>query len=113
MSQKDVKALLWVTVIVAAELLAFALLQKALDDEKQGALYTIIACLLFGIIVPLAFKEALASGNMIAAANLYWIVLSQIGSVVLGYWVFKQNLTRKEMVAIPLLLLAVIAQFFL
>ena len=113
MTNKNLKTIFWVTLIVAAELIAFALLQKAVDEPKNSAIYTFIACLLFGIIVPLAFKETLGNGNIIAAANFYWIVLSAIGSAGLGYWVFKQNLTRKELVSIPLLLLAISAQLFL
>lgn len=102
---------LWVTFIVAAELAAFALLQKSVDSPKNRALYITTAILLFGLVVPLSFREMLR-GSQIAIANLYWIVASQIGSVALGYFVFKQKLATKDYAAIGLLLLATMVQVF-
>jgi len=41
-------------------------MQQSVDEPKELR-YT----LLFGVIVPLALKEALSAGSIIAAANLY------------------------------------------
>ena len=105
-----ISTLVWITCIVAAELVAFALLQKTVDSPKNAALYITISILLFGLVVPLAFRETL-KGNKIAISNLYWIIASQFGSVILGYWVFKQSLSSREYAAIGLLVLATIVQF--
>jgi multidrug transporter EmrE-like cation transporter len=104
------KILFWISCIVVAELTAFALLQKSVDSSKNSALYIGIAMLLFGIVVPLAFRETL-KGNKIAISNLYWIIASQIGAVLLGYFAYKQTLSSREYVAVGLLLLSAIVQF--
>jgi hypothetical protein len=108
----SLRTILWITCIVIAELVAFALLQTSVDSPKYATLYIIIAILLFGIVVPIAFRETL-KGNNIAVSNLYWIIGSQIGSVILGYLIFKQNLSRKEYIAIFLLILATLVLFLL
>ena len=46
----------------------------------------------FGTVVPLAFRETLRISSGIAVSNLYWIILSQVGSVALGAFAFKQTL---------------------
>jgi len=50
-------------------------------------------------------------GNKIAISNLYWIIASQIGSVILGYYAFNQSLSTREYFAVALLILATIVQF--
>lgn len=105
-----VKTLLWITCIVVAELTAFILLQKSIESPMHSTLYIIISIILFGLVVPLAFRETLR-GNKIAISNLYWIIASQIGSVILGYWLFNQNLTASEYASIFLLILATIVLF--
>ena len=113
MKDSNLRTLGWITVIVAAELFAFALLQKSIDSNSNAIFNTVVACILFGLAVPLAFKETLRDGNQIAAANLYWIILSAIGSILVGYLVFKQQLSRRELLSVPLLIAAVTAQMFL
>ena len=110
---KNLRTIGWITIIVAAELISFALLQESVNSEKHAFVYTLLACLLFGLAVPLAFKETLRDGNEIAAANLYWIILSAIGSILVGYLIFKQPLTRKEVITVTLLFIAITAQFLL
>jgi hypothetical protein len=100
----------WITCIVGAELLAFALLQKSVDSSKNAYIYITTSILLFGLVVPLAFRETL-KGNKIAISNLYWIIASQIGSVILGYYAFNQSLSTREYFAVALLILATFVQF--
>jgi hypothetical protein len=107
---KVAKTFGFVTLIVAAELAAFALLQNSVDTDEHKIFYLVSSCLLFGLIVPLAFRETLKLGNQIALSNLYWIVLSLIGSALLGFLAFQQKLTAKNYAAFGLLLLAVIIQ---
>lgn len=112
MASTGLKNLFWVTCIVAAELLAFALLQNSVDNTKHANLNIFFAILLFGLVVPLAFRETLR-GTQIAISNLYWIIASSIGSILLGYFAFNQQLKTKEFVAFSLLLLATaVAVFF-
>jgi len=103
--------LVWVSFIVAAELIAFWMLQKSVDTPKHAALYITLSILLFGLIVPLAFRQTLTS-TQIAVSNMYWIILSQIGSIVLGYLAFNQKISGRSMVAVVLLFLAVWVQLF-
>jgi multidrug transporter EmrE-like cation transporter len=107
-----IKTILWITSIVIAELIAFALLQTSVDSPKHATLYITISILLFGLVVPIAFRETL-KGNKIAVSNMYWIIASQIGSVILGYWLFQQHLSTKEYIAIFLLILATLVLFVL
>jgi multidrug transporter EmrE-like cation transporter len=104
------KTLGLVTLIVSAELTAFALLQNSVDSQRHEIFYLLSACLLFGLVVPLAFRETLRIGNAIAISNLYWIALSLLGSVVLGYFAFDQKPSGKNYAAMALLLIAVVIQ---
>ena len=106
----NVTTLFWITCIVAAELLAFALLQKSVDSTKNAAFYITTSILLFGLVVPLAFRETL-KGNQIAISNLYWIIASQIGSMALGYFAFRQTLSLREYSAVGLLIIATLILF--
>jgi len=101
------RVLLFVSLIVAAELTSFALLQKSIDTHAPGKVAA--AMLLFGIVVPLAFRETLRD-TPIAVSNLYWIVASSLGSVALGS-AFGQTLTSREYAAIALLIAATVIQF--
>jgi multidrug transporter EmrE-like cation transporter len=105
------KILLYITMIVSAELTAFTLLQKSIDKPDHAALYITTSILLFGLVVPLAFRETLR-GTQIAIANLYWIIASVIGSIILGYVVFNQQLSKKEYIVVGVLLAAIAYQVF-
>jgi multidrug transporter EmrE-like cation transporter len=102
------KVFLWVTLIVAAELTAFALLQDSVDHHAPGKV--VVAMLLFGIVVTLSFRESLR-GAAIAVSNLYWIILSSLGSVALGYYLYDQKLTSRQYIAVGLLVAATTIQF--
>jgi len=101
--------LYWIAVIVAAELTSFTLLQKSVDSPHNAKIYIATAMILFGGVVTLAFRETLR-GTKIAISNLYWIIASEIGSVILGYAVFKQKLKPKDYAAVSLLILATVVQ---
>lgn len=103
------KTLFWITLIVAAELTSFALLQKSVDSPVHSNVYIAIAILLFGLVVPLAFRETLR-GTKIAISNFYWIIASELGSIALGYAVFKQKLTTKDYAAVVFLIMATMVQ---
>jgi multidrug transporter EmrE-like cation transporter len=94
----------WITLIVILELISFTLLQKSLESEKNKAAYIVISVILFSL-VPLAFRESLR-GSQIAVANLYWILLSQIGSIILGYAIFNQKFGSRETFSVVLLIIA-------
>ena len=112
MQGSTIRIIAWVTLIVAAELTAFWLLQKSLDRPKKVA-YIAAAVALFGIVVPLAFRQTLREGSDIAVSNLYWIILSQAGSVALGAVAFKQTLSAREWAATALLAASATAAFAL
>ena len=106
-------ALAWTSLIVIAELWAFYLLQKNVDEN--GPLFSgkvIFSVLLFGLVVPYAFRKILMGGTHVPIANLYWIVFSQIGSVALAYFLLNQKIKMKDWIAISLLFLAVIITVF-
>lgn len=103
MVNTGLKNLFWVSCIIAAELTSFWLLQQSVDKPEKSGIYIFLSILLFGLVVPLAFRETL-KGTQIAVANLYWIIASSIGSIILGYFAFNQQLTTKEYVAFALLI---------
>jgi multidrug transporter EmrE-like cation transporter len=107
----SLRTLFYITLIVAAELTAFTLLQYSVDSPKRAALNITLSILLFGLVVPLAFRETL-KGNKIAIANLYWIIASAIGSIALGYILFNQTLTSKEYIAVGVLIAVTMYQVF-
>ena len=100
--------LFWISVVVAAELVAFDLLQKSVDSAAHRNAYIAIAVLLMGIGVSLAFREALRNGDKLAIANLYWIAASSMGSIALGYFAFGQKLRPQEILAAVLVILAAV-----
>lgn len=107
----NLKTLFWVTLIVVAELIAFALLQKSIDTAYNRNVNVVFSILLFGLVVPLAFRESLR-GNAIAISNLYWIITSLIGSILLGYFAFHQKLAIKDYAAVGLVCVAFAVQIF-
>lgn len=106
-------ALAWTSLIVIAELWAFYLLQKNVDEKASLISGKVIfSILLFGLVVPYSFRKILLGGTHVPIANLYWIVLSQIGSVLLAYYLLNQKIKMKDWIAISLLFLAVIITVF-
>jgi hypothetical protein len=92
----------WVSLIVGAELAAFSLLQRSVDEPTNKALNVAAAMVLFGTIVPLAFRETLQEGGNMAISNLYWIILSQLGTVALASAVYKKQMHAREWAAFGL-----------
>jgi multidrug transporter EmrE-like cation transporter len=83
--------------LVTAEVIAFALLEQSLKSPKQdGPLTAAAVCIL--LVVPFCFKNMLKSGESIAVANLYWIVLSLVLGALLSTAVFKQPIARLQFV---------------
>lgn len=78
--------------LVIAETIAFALLEKSLRSKNNEAGWT-AAAVMFILVVPFTFKAMLKSGETIAMANLYWIVLSMILGAALSGVVFRQKVT--------------------
>lgn len=100
--------LAWALLIVSAELTAFYLIQKSVD-EQSGIFNVkmIVSALLFAIVVTYSFRQLLYGGTNIPIANLYWIIFSQIGSVLLAYYLFNQKIYIKDWIAVVLLIFAV------
>lgn len=99
-----VVTLAWASLIVISELLAFYLIQKNVDDQSGWLSANIlISALLFGIVVTFSFRQILSGGTNIPIANLYWIILSQLGAIIMAYVFFNQNIYTKDWIAIVLL----------
>ena len=94
----------WITLIVIAELISFSLLQSSVEEDNDNrVLYVIIAMIIFGTVVPLAFRETLYDDGNMAVSNLYWIILSHIGTVLLAYIVYKKNINLRDWIAFGIL----------
>lgn len=102
------EVLVWTFLIVIAEILAFYLIQKSVDDNSGISFKVIIASLLFGIVVTYSFYKILSGGTNIPIANLYWIIFSQIFSVIMAYYFFNQMIYLKDWIAIILLFISLI-----
>ena len=111
MVNNSIKNLFWISCIIAAELTSFWLLQESVDKPEKSGIYIFFSILLFGLVVPLAFRETLR-GTQIAVANLYWIIASSIGSIILGYFAFNQHLSTKVYIAFGLLIAATAVAVF-
>ena len=104
MSTNIIVTLGWASLIVISELLAFYLIQKNVDEQSGWLTMDIfISVLLFGILVTFSFRQILSGGTNIPIANLYWIILSQIGAILMAYIFFNQQITTKDWVAIIIL----------
>jgi hypothetical protein len=105
--------LLWTSSIVIAELFAFYLIQKNVDEEASWININMIASIfLFGIVVTYSFRQVLLTGTNIPLANLYWIMFSQIGAVIMAYILFSHKIQVKDWIAIALLFVYVVITFF-
>lgn len=94
----------WITLIVIAELVSFSLLQSSIEDDNDyKTLYIITAMIIFGTVVPLAFRETLFDDGNMAVSNLYWIILSHIGTVLLAYIVYKKSINLRDWLAFGIL----------
>ena len=116
MENSKLTILSWVTVIVVAELIAFSFLQRSVDPKissKKQTMYIIIAMLLFGCIVPIAFRETLKTEkSSLQMSNLFWVIFSQLGTILLGYIMFQQNLDKYDWLATILLIASAVVAFF-
>jgi hypothetical protein len=113
MSQTFLVTLAWTSSIVIAELIAFYLIQKNVDQQASWInLNMVIAIFLFGIIVTYSFRQVLLNGTNIPLANLYWIIFSQLGAVLMGYFLFDTKIQLKDWIAIVLLFVYVIVTFY-
>ncbi len=113
MSQSFLVTLAWTLSIVLAELFAFYLIQKNVDDQDSVFNYRMfLSIFLFGIVVTFSFRQVLLTGTNIPLANLYWIIFSQLGAVIMAYILFNQKIQIKDWIAILLLFVYVIVTFF-
>lgn len=113
MSQSFLVTLAWTVSIVVAELIAFYLIQKNVDDEESILNYRIyLSIFLFGIVVTISFRQVLLTGTNIPLANLYWIIFSQLGAVIMAYFLFNHKIQIKDWIAILLLFVYVIVTFY-
>ena len=98
----------WALLIVIAGLTAFYLIQKSVDEQSGiFSIKMIVSALLFAIVVTYSFRQLLYGGTNIPIANLYWIIFSQIGSVILAYYLFNQKIYMKDWISVVLLIFAV------
>ena len=102
------EVLAWTSLIVASELFAFYLIQRSVDDNSGINYKVIFASLLFGIVVTYCFYKILHGGTNIPIANLYWIIFSQIFSVIIAYYFFNQTIHLKDWIAIILLFISLL-----
>lgn len=108
-SQTNVLVVLaWTFLIVVSELVAFYLIQKSVDEQSGLSVKVIISALLFGIVVTYSFYQILYGGTNIPIANLYWIIFSQLGSILIAYYFFNQTIYTKDWIAVILLFFALI-----
>jgi hypothetical protein len=113
MSQSFLVTLAWTFSIIIAELIAFYLIQKNVDDKESILDYRmIISIFLFGIVVTFSFRQVLLTGTNIPLANLYWIIFSQLGAVIMAYFLFNHTIQIKDWIAIILLFMYVTITFF-
>ena len=108
-SQTNVLVVLaWTFLIVVSELVAFYLIQKSVDEQSGLSVKVIVSALLFGIVVTYSFYQILYGGTNIPIANLYWIIFSQLGSILIAYYFFNQTIYTKDWIAVILLFFALI-----
>jgi hypothetical protein len=113
MSQSFLVTLAWTLSIVTAELIAFYLIQKNVDEQASWInLNMVISIFLFGIIVTYSFRQVLLTGTNIPLANLYWIIFSQLGAVIMAFYFFNQKIQIKDWIAVVLLFVYVIVTFY-
>ena len=98
-------------ILVGAEVIAFALLQKAVQNSSTELAYT-AAAVGFMLVVPFQFKAMLKSGESIAIANLYWIVLSLILGALLSLVIFQQKITHLQLAGMGVAAAGAVVAFF-
>ena len=104
MTSPWVRSVKWVTVVAGAELLSFVLIRNSMDvGRSDGSSVALVvgAMLLMGVVVTLAFREALRGEN-IAVANCWWIVLSMAGGVLVDRLVYGVPVENRMILATAL-----------
>lgn len=102
----------WTFLIVASELFAFYLIQKSIDEQSGINYKVILSAILFGLVVTYSFRQVLLGGTNIPIANLYWIIFSQIGSVIIAYYFFNQKIHIKDWIAIILVFVSLLITIY-
>ena len=109
---QTVRTLGWITVIVIAELISFHYLQRSIEDTNNKMLNLLIAMIIFGTFVPLAFRQTLFDGGNMAISNLYWIILSHIGTVLLASIIYEKKIKIYDWITFGVLIISVLIPIF-
>ena len=113
MSQSLVVTLGYTFSIVIAELISFYLIQKNVDEQEGILSYKLfLSIFLLGVIITFSFRQILLNGTNIPIANLYWILFSQLGAIIMAYFAFNQKIQIKDWIAIIFLFVYVIITFY-
>lgn len=113
MAQNFLTALSYTFCIVIAEIIAFYLIQRNVDEQEGIINYRMfLSIFLLGVIVTFSFRQVLLTGTNIPLANLYWIIFSQLGSIIMAYFLFNQKIQIKDWIAIILLFVYMVITFY-
>ncbi len=100
----DQKIVILLISIIAVESFAQWCLQKTL--KKKDHTFLILGIFLYSV-VGIIYYHMLKQGKKLAIANTLWNAGSEVAIAILGFLFFKQDLSKKQMLGITLVLIAI------
>lgn len=99
----DVTLFALLALIVATETSAQYFIQKKINIKDNT--YLIIGVVLYGMVGAI-YYNILKRGKKLAVANTLWNAGTEITVAILGFFLFKQKLSYKQILAIVLIVVA-------
>lgn len=99
----DITLIILLALIIGIETGAQYFIQK--NTQYKDNIYLLIGIVLYGL-VGLIYYNILKLGKKLAIANTLWNAGTEITIAILGFILFKQTLTYKQIIAIILIVIA-------
>ena len=100
----DLHLIFLVVAISATEALAQYFIQKNSDTKGNTPIYLVGGIIVYGLVAYI-YNLILSSGMKLALANSVWNALSEILVAIVGWLLFGQKLTKKQILGIVIVII--------
>lgn len=88
-----------VSVLIAVEAAAQYFLQLYTDQKTKNLLLLVLGFVFYGLL-GIGYQQLLATGETLALANIIWQGATVVVMGAIGYFVFGQKLSTRELIAV-------------
>ena len=95
--------------LAVTETIALTSLTKYTKNNKS--IYLIIGMLIYGIVIPTVIVKSL-NFEGIGTVNFIWNIITTVSMIVVGYYMFNQNVNKLHMISLLLGIASLILLYF-